>query len=179
MTDDPYAAAKDRRGVPVTAQPKPTAAAVLREHGVRGPDDYERWRCWGCDWTGDSSGHGQHQTDVLAAAGLLAMAGQREGATPTTEDLRAALNGWDDRLDFDRWLAERDAQVAAQALRQWADDVDQTYPTDVFRPVAPAWLAQVHAFCQQHGRTLDAISAHVMRNAARIARQDADRIAAT
>lgn len=38
-------------------------------------------------------------------------------ATPTTKDLRAALNGWDDRLDFDRWLAEHDAQVRAEARK--------------------------------------------------------------
>lgn len=56
-------------------------------------------------------------------------------AAPTTDDLRQALNGWDDRLDFDRWLAEHDAQVEERVLRRLIADAagDDVVPLRLLR----------------------------------------------
>lgn len=97
-------------GDAVTAQPKPTAADVLREHAscrwvVRGPAAV--MTC-GAPWP--ASGRDEpaaHQADMLAAAGLLA-------------------------------TAEHDAQVAAQALRDAADKVD--LPAIRATNFLPQWL---------------------------------------
>lgn len=79
----------------VTAQPKPTAADVLREHYAvdRQPFGRPAYRQCTCGWAEDVNRRGfpQHQADMLAAAGLLA-------------------------------TAEHDAQVAAQALRDLVSD---------------------------------------------------------
>lgn len=45
-------------------------AAMLRTHSIRMvayPDGYVGAVCWGCKWTGDSSGHDTHKAEVVAA----------------------------------------------------------------------------------------------------------------
>ena len=67
--------------------------------------------------------------------------------------------------------------IEAQALRNWADDVEALYPADVFIPPGGEWLAEVHSFCEMRGHALDQISAHMMRHAAGLARATAADIA--
>ena len=77
-------------------------------------------------------------------------------------------------LDAIGWRPE--SVVQAEALREFAGKIRRYYPEAVFIPPTREWLAQVHEFCKQWGHTLDAISAHSMRNVARMADADADLI---
>ena len=44
--------------------------------------------------------------------------------TPTTDEVRSMYGGPRYEPEFDRWLAARDAEVRAQALREAADWLD-------------------------------------------------------
>ena len=71
-----------------------------------------------------------------------------------------------------------DRAVAARALRDWGTGHAERYPEDVFIPPTAedwGWLALL---VMDHGRTLDAFSADIMRRAARLAIEDADRVEA-
>ena len=58
---------------------------------------------------------------------------------PTTEEVRSMYGGPRYEPEFDRWLAAHDAQIAAQALREAADEIHVS-------------LQQAH---KRAGRTLD------------------------
>ena len=71
---------------------------------------------------------------------------------------------------------EHDAQVAARALRNWGQEMLARYPEGVFvEPDENGWRFIALALARQ-ARTLDAVSASLMRRAAKLAIEDADRI---
>ena len=103
--------------------------------------------------------------------------------TPTTEDVlatyglarnRSGVPPYAAEAEFDRWLTEHDAQVAAKALREWAAAHLAYYPEDVFVPPTRDDWDWVARLISQHGGVLDAFSAEIMRRAAHIAIKDAD-----
>ncbi len=114
-----------------------TAVEVIaaEEQRIREYVDFDRHRD---ECVGEINGM-RRALRMLAAAGLLVTAehGAPIDPAPTDDDLRAALNVWDDRLDLDRWLAEHDAQVRAKALEPIWDVVTDWGAGTVHRPSSP------------------------------------------
>lgn len=65
-----------------------------------------------------------------------------------------------------------------KTLNEAADEIDATYPPDVFIPPEAEWLAEIAAWIEPKGRTMDALSAHIIRTAPRILRHMASVAAA-
>jgi hypothetical protein len=107
--------------------------------------------------------------------------------TPTTDAVREAYaveagviyEPERREAEFDRWLAAHDREVAAKALREWAAEVVERYPEDVFLKPSAEHYAALHQSALERGGTLDAIAADIMRRAAAQARRAADEIEAT
>jgi hypothetical protein len=118
------------------------------------------------------------QTVILDASGD---AGQRLGngwhfpETIPLPSARAAKYGPATILYLPGQPPRPERVVKAEALREWAAEVRGASPEDVYIPLTPARLVEVHLYLAGRGG-IDALWAHVMRWAARLAEQDADRI---
>lgn len=66
--------------------------------------------------------------------------------------------------------------AAENALRQFADFIEETYSTTVFIPPTPERVAQIHKMFAAEGLSVDQWSAHIARNGANLARAYADRL---
>ena len=101
--------------------------------------------------------------------------------TPTTKEVKDVYNlgllDVGNNVDvkealamFDRWLAARDEEVAASALEEFAGDLRDRYPVDVFRPMTDVDHKAVNdAISGRKERThvsRDRVSADMMRRAA-------------
>ncbi len=147
----------------MTAQPKPTAADVLREHYAvdRQPFGRPAYRQCTCGWSEDVNRRGfpQHQADMLAAAGLLATAEHDQAVIdeyranlPKAEDVGLTIWGADT-------LAEHDAQVAAQASKA-ADEVLVQIAAATDRQIVgdDVWRHSTLVIAQSAGAVIEAVN---------------------
>ena len=110
---------------PGTGPTPRTAADALRRHPWAHWKDATRDNpggigyCGGCGQRLDGT-LAQHQADMLAEAGLLATAEPHPVVDPMLRPGQAVA--------FVRWLAERDREVAAQALRDAAASFPASLP---------------------------------------------------